>query len=260
MDDNGHSYDGGNVRDNDGRRSASRRRLLAGAGVTLGAGVLGVGGQAVAHDGHDDGETATPEGTETATATDSSVSDVDVLQYALTLEHLEASFYERGTEMFESGDFHESDDLQHFGESVQDVIVDFVETLGSHEEAHVAQIEATLQDLGEEPAEPPEFTFQFETVDEFLATGRVLENTGVAAYAGAAPHLQNEQLLSAALSIHSVEGRHAAFLNGITGRSPFPQAFDPALSMEQVLEAIQPFIGGETETETATETPTETET
>jgi hypothetical protein len=96
-----------------------------------------------------------------------------------------------------------------------------------------------------------------------LALGQVFENTGVAAYAGAAPFIESPDLLSAALSIHSVESRHAAFLNQLNGESPAPDAFDSALSQKEVLEAVSPFIVTEDEDEgmesPETENGTETE-
>jgi hypothetical protein len=70
----------------------------------------------------------------------------------------------------------------------------------------------------------------------------VLENTGVAAYAGAAPFVESPDLLGVALSIHSVEARHAALLNDINGESFFPDAFDSSLSQQEVLDAVGPFI------------------
>jgi hypothetical protein len=110
------------------------------------------------------------------------------------------------------------------------------------------------------------YTFGFESVGEFLALGQVFENTGVAAYAGAAPFIQSPDLLSAALSIHSVEARHAAILNWINGESPFPNAYDSASSQQDVIDAVTPFIESEdddTDTDTngntnqtATATPT----
>jgi len=65
--------------------------------------------------------------------------------------------------------------------------------------------------------------------------------------------------VGAAMSIHSVEARHAAVLNMITGTSPFPDAFDSASSQSDVLEAVSQFIVEETETSTDDETETEEE-
>jgi len=77
--------------------------------------------------------------------------------------------------------------------------------------------------------------------------------------------VESPDLLGVALSIHSVEARHAALLNSLNGDSPFPDAFDSAASQEEVLSAVSGFIAdseGETEepTDEETEEPTGNET
>jgi len=69
----------------------------------------------------------------------------------------------------------------------------------------------------------------------------------VSAYAGAAPFVESPDLLGVALAIHSVEARHAAVLNNVVGEPPFPNAFDPARSQEEVLEAAGPFFASSAE-------------
>ena len=69
-----------------------------------------------------------------------------------------------------------------------------------------------------------------------------LEDTGVSAYAGAAPMIANKKTLAAALSVHSVEARHAAWVRDILGKGsnplPAPAPFDPARSKAQVLKIV----------------------
>ncbi len=70
-----------------------------------------------------------------------------------------------------------------------------------------------------------------------------LENTGVAAYTGAAQYLiDNDELLTAALTIHGVEARHAAYLNILNEENPFPNAFDEPLTPAEVVEIAGQFI------------------
>lgn len=90
----------------------------------------------------------------------------------------------------------------------------------------------------------PEFDFGTATEDpvEFLQTTALLETTGVSAYAGAAPLIENADLIPPALSIHSVEARHASFLNVLNGEIGFPDAFDEALTVDEVLDRAGPFI------------------
>ncbi|EMA64442.1 hypothetical protein C469_00906 [Halorubrum lipolyticum DSM 21995] len=181
-------------------------------------------------------------------------TDLDVLNYALTLENLENAFYREGLEMFSMEDFAQADfqwDFQGLSggtaEELQGMMYDHVEVIGEHEAVHVEVLGEAITLLGGDPNPEADYDFGLETVEGFLATAQVFENTGVAAYAGAAPFIESPDLQSAALSIHSVEARHAAFLNHLNGESPFPNAFDSALSQQAVLDAVGPFIVSEGE-------------
>ena len=77
----------------------------------------------------------------------------------------------------------------------------------------------------------------------FSKTAASVENLGAAAYLGQAGNIQSKEVLAAALSIHTVEGRHAAVLNQAIGKSIVPDgAFAKPATMEEVLEAVQPYI------------------
>ena len=76
-----------------------------------------------------------------------------------------------------------------------------------------------------------------------LETAATVENLGAAAYLGQAPRIQSKEILAAALSIHSVEARHASALNTVVGRSIVPDgAFAKPASMEEVLPQVKPFL------------------
>ncbi|AEN05948.1 hypothetical protein Halar_3188 [halophilic archaeon DL31] len=186
-------------------------------------------------------------------------TDIDVLNYALALEHLESAFYKEGMETFDENAFVEAESLQAFTEEHRRMLYGYLGTVGDHEAKHVEVLTQVVKMLGGEPVAAAEYDFGFEDVGGFLSLGAVLENTGVAAYAGAAPFVESPDLVGAAMSIHSVEARHAAVLNMITGTSPFPNAFDSASSQSDVLEAVSQFIVEETETSTDDETATEEE-
>jgi hypothetical protein len=79
----------------------------------------------------------------------------------------------------------------------------------------------------------------------FAMVSQTLEDTGVAAYKGQAPRLTGGgQLLTTALSIHSVEARHSAEVRRVRGVRSWTGAFDKPMSMAQVLAAASPFIVG----------------
>jgi len=171
-----------------------------------------------------------------------SVTDVEVLNYALTLEHLEHTFYHQGMEDFSAEEFVNADVACNVCPELRQMIPEHIKVVGEHEHAHVETLTQTIQDIGGDPVEAAEYDFGYSTPSEFLELAMVFENTGVAAYAGAAPSIKEDAYLSAALSIHSVEARHAAMFNVVNGKSPFPTAFDEPKSMETVKDAVAPFI------------------
>jgi len=155
--------------------------------------------------------------------------DIDVLNYALTLEHLEYAFYRDGLEGF-------SADV--FEDGVYDNLID----IRDHEGAHVDALVSTIESLGGTPVEEAEYDFGYQNAAGFLGVAAALENTGVSAYDGAGAAIENVDLLNAAGSIVAVEARHASYLNLITGEDPFPAAFETPLSRDEVLAIAGPFI------------------
>ncbi len=160
-------------------------------------------------------------------------SDVDVLNYALTLEHLEAAFYQ----LVPDFEF----DVDGFENSIADNLM----IIGEHETAHVDTLTAVISDLGGEPVEAAEYDFGLTDSVSFLATAAAVENLGVQAYDGAAASIESVDILLAAGGIVAVEARHAAYLNLLNGESPFPAAVETPLTPDEVLEIAGPFIVAE---------------
>lgn len=159
-------------------------------------------------------------------------SDVDVLNYALTLEHLEYAFYRDGIGQFTFG-------ADPFGNSIDD----YLAAIRDHEGAHVDTLTQVIEELGGAPVEEARYDFGYGSDPAaFLLTAAALENTGVSAYDGAGKFIQNADLLTAAGSIVAVEARHAAYLNLINGESPFPDGFETVKSPSEILEIAGPFI------------------
>ncbi len=156
--------------------------------------------------------------------------DIDVLNYALTLEHLEYAFYRDGLDTFGSDSFDEG-------------VYDTLTGIRDHEGAHVETLTQVVSDLGGTPVEEAEYDFGYgDDPDAFLEIAAVLENTGVSAYDGAGSSLSDPALITAAGTIVAVEARHASYLNLITGAVPFPDAFETPLSRAEVLDAAGGFI------------------
>jgi rubrerythrin len=155
--------------------------------------------------------------------------DIDILNFALTLEYLEAAFYETaGKEV--SG--------------LSGEVADYVKTFGGEEQEHVDALSATITDLGGKPVKAPAVDFgdAFASEDSFLQTAITFEDLGVSAYNGAAPMIKSKDLLATAGGIVQVEGRHAAAVRYAAGEPPAPEAFDPTLTEAEVLKAVQPFL------------------
>jgi hypothetical protein len=154
-------------------------------------------------------------------------SDVDILNFALTLEYLETDFYNvKGTSVGLTGE-------------ARTLAMAF----GDEEAQHVAALTKAITAAGGKPVPQPKFAFPVTDQASFLKLAYVLENTGVGAYNGAGPSLKNKQYLAAAGSIVQVEARHAAAIALLTGEAITPSgAFDKPLSKAQVLAKAGPLI------------------
>jgi rubrerythrin len=157
-----------------------------------------------------------------ADARPSKRQDIAILNYALTLEYLEAAFY---NEALAKGALS--------GEVRSTTVI-----VAAHENTHVKFLKKAL---GRKAVKKPNFDFKNTTGDQatFLQTAVVLEDTGVAAYAGQGTRIKSKDIVKAALSIHSVEARHAARYRSLAGQNFAPRAFDRAASMRKVLKAVK---------------------
>ena len=162
---------------------------------------------------------------------------IDVLNYALTLEHLEATFYRQGVEMFDAAAY------EAIG--FQDGVRDRIALIADQEAEHVAFLTAGIEAAGGTPVAEGTYNFGYTDLASFLSLAATIEGVGVSAYQGAAPYLiDSDDLLTAALTIHGVEARHAAYLNLIGEVSPFPDAVNPTLTYDEVVALVTPFIVG----------------
>jgi hypothetical protein len=233
---------------NDDDPRQTRRTFIGTTAVLSAVGLAGCSGSdstptASPTDEPTETPTETPTRTETETATpEPPAADVPILNYALTLEHLENAFYRDGLDEFSDDELMNADALSTFDETVRMQVPDYLRTVGAHEKGHVDALRATIADLDGEAVAEGEYEFGYTTPSEFFQVGMALENTGVAAYAGAATNVVNNDLLTVAAGIHSVEARHAAFLNLVNDEVPYPDAVDGAKSVDEVLDVAGQFI------------------
>ncbi|EMA55074.1 MULTISPECIES: ferritin-like domain-containing protein [Halococcus] len=218
----------------------SRRSFMTDA-ATVGGGVLALsalGGTAAAEGHEGDGGNGSGGGS-------GDVSDIDVLNYALSLEHLEAAFYNDFLDSHSESEVENTDVAKYFARpTLRYSVYQQIQDVRDHEEAHVEALTQTIGDLGGTPVEPAEYEFSYDTMEEFVAIADRLEAVGVSAYAGAAPLLSNPDLIPPALSIHSVEAEHQTYFQLLHLQRPAPDAFNPARSMDQVLPIANQFVAG----------------
>jgi hypothetical protein len=148
--------------------------------------------------------------------------DVAILNYALTLEYLQAAFY---TEAERMG-------------ALRGRAAEAAEVVGGVERAHV---KAFKDVLGNKAVKSPSFDFQGTTEHQnaFLKTAVAFEDLAVEAYKGQAPRIEATSALAAALAIHTVEARHAAWMRYLFGVEPATRAFDQPRSKQQITRVVQ---------------------
>jgi rubrerythrin len=179
---------------------SSRKQLLAAGFVGAAAAALGSAGGASAA---------------------LSNSDVSILNYALVLEYLQASFYTEA----------------ELGGALHGATRKAANVIGAVERAHVT---AFRKLLGRAAVKRPLFDFQGVTEKQlaFLKTAVAFEDLAVAAYKGQAPLITSRAVLAAAVGIHSVEARHAAWMRELFGITPAVHAFDQAASRTKISRVV----------------------
>jgi rubrerythrin len=197
-------------------RAGMSRRGLIGLAAVGGAGTAaalsGCGGS-------DDKEGKRPPG----------ASDLEIANYALTLEYLEADFYARAVA----------------SKLFQGRRLALFEGFAEHEARHVDALETAVGKLGGRSVPRPRAQFSFRNSTVVLKIAQRVENLGAAAYLGQADQVRSKELLALLLSIHSVEARHAAALNIELGKNIAPTgAFARGASMDEVVKVLNLYVVG----------------
>jgi hypothetical protein len=160
--------------------------------------------------------------------------DIEVLNFALTLEYLEAEFYRQGNAAGILADTREKD---------------LFALIEQDEQAHVRALSDTITKLGGTPAKKPTSKYPdgtFANRATFVKTSKTFEEVGVGAYLGQAGNLTDKNVLVAAAAIFGVEARHAALVGKVAGLPPeggiYMGPVETAKTKEEVLAAVQPFL------------------
>lgn len=174
------------------------------------------------------------QGTQSAQLAPYFKNDLEVLNYALTLEHLENTFYAQ----------------VNAGGKLQGNAAKYLAIIGAHEKAHVDALTAAISKAGGTPVQPLA-KYNFGAVGDMnsqagiLAIADILEPTGVKAYDGAAREIMDKAILGVAGQIVQVEARHAAIVKVLIdpNANPVPKAFEDKATPQEILDAIKPIIG-----------------
>ncbi|KZO99657.1 hypothetical protein CALVIDRAFT_525228 [Calocera viscosa TUFC12733] len=158
--------------------------------------------------------------------------DSSVLNFALTLEHLENRFYADALSQF--------DDTAFTNAGFQDWVRGRIAQIAAHEASHVAYLQSAL---GSSATSECTYSFPYTDPASFVALATVLEGIGVAAYTGATQLLTDKSTITSASSILAVEARHQGWLeSAVEHGSGWNTAFETPLDVDQVYTLAASFI------------------
>lgn len=160
--------------------------------------------------------------------------DAGILQYALTLEHLENAFYKKALSTWSVDDFTNANFSSDFYSQLKYIAHD--------EEAHVQYLEAGLKAAGATPVEACTYTFPMQSAEDFVSLAATIEGVGVSAYLGASPMVTSKQYLTAAASILATEALHQSAARNAIGEVPMSNPFGTPMALNAIYSIASGFI------------------
>jgi rubrerythrin len=204
--------------------ASSRKRFLKAVGGTSAAGALSV---LIAACGGKPKAEPTPGGSDPNTAAGTGTDrygkgDLGIVRYAVTLEYVEVDFYRKAIA----------------GGKLSGRALELAKRFLQQEQQHVQALEGAIRKLGGQPPSKPRPNYPLQSAAAITKFALELESLGAAAYLAQADRIADKELLAVALSIHSVEGRHAAALATLQHQSPAPEAFAQPAYAADVLNQL----------------------
>ena len=164
---------------------------------------------------------------------------IELLNFLLRLEHLQANLYETADERFSTNDILRSDFAQQFGDVLQSETPNKIEHAADQEQDHINWFVDEIEQRGGKPVPSCTYDFGFDDPDEFYRVVGQIENIVVSSYLNVIPQFEEQELQSKLQMIHTVEARHASYFNLPAG---FPDSFDTPQSTEEVIEKIDQYV------------------
>ncbi|KAJ7931754.1 ferritin-like domain-containing protein [Mycena leptocephala] len=160
------------------------------------------------------------------------IDDATVLNFALTLEHLENAFYSGALAKFSQHDFVKA--------GLPSWARDRFAQVAAHEAAHVAFLSKAL---GDKATQPCNYSFPYTDPKSFAGLSQAIEGVGVSAYTGAAQYITDKSYLTAAASVLATEARHASWVaSAVNKYAGWSGALDVPLGLNQVYTMAAAFI------------------
>jgi hypothetical protein len=162
------------------------------------------------------------------------VNDTDILQFALTLEHLENVFYKSGITMMNESQFEAAGFSAEYYNNLKYIVHD--------EEAHVEALTDAIMEAGVDPVAACEYDFPFTDPKSFVTIASVLEGVGSSAYLGAAGLISSKEYLAVAGSILVTESLHTAIQRLSLGEVAAANPYGSSLDLNSVFTLAASFI------------------
>ena len=160
--------------------------------------------------------------------------DNTILQFALTLEHLENVFYEGAIKNFTAQDFANAGYGSTYYNNLKYIAHD--------EQVHVQTLTAALQANGQTPVAACQYSFPYTDVNSFITLSSILEGVGTSAYLGGAPLITSKYYLTVAGSILATEALHTSYQRAAIGEVPMANPFETPLNPNPVYTLAAAFI------------------
>ena len=160
-------------------------------------------------------------------------TDADVLNFILSLELFQDTFYRQGLANFSQAQFAEAGFDKDFYTNLTEI--------ASQEHTHVTSLISDLRKLNAPPVAACEYNFNVTNPEIFVITASLLEAVGVSSYIGLLANLRGSAYLKVFSSVMTVEARHSSFVRAARGLTPFPSPYEVPIDIDESYTLVELF-------------------